>query len=267
VCSSDLGVCEDITDLYVALCRAAGIPSVEVVGFTYDGDGGLTQANRHAWAEVYIPGYGWMDVDPTWKLFGLLEGRHVGDRLFMNSSEPSYLVWTTRQPFTYGVATSVAIQAEDLFYMPDLQLSASHAGEAFTGTPFPVRLTVSNLGNGTAFSAQGNITWSGNVEVQNGSFYIGRIWGYDYRNFNLMITPSDPGNATIWVHLEYTGEGGGQAESNYSFSFLVTEKPVYSIEGLAATLGSNVWMTLGGGIAIAILACLAVWGSRRARQN
>jgi transglutaminase-like putative cysteine protease len=261
------GVCEDITDLYVALCRAAGIPAVEVVGFTYNQDGKLSQGNRHAWAEVYIPDYGWMDVDPTWELFGRLEGRHVGDRMFMNSSEPSYLVWSTRQDFEYGVDTYISIRGEDVYYQPDLYLSASHGSEAFTGTAFPVRLTISNGGNGTAFNMQGNITWSDNVDVQNGSIFIDRIWGYDYKSVELTVEPNESGNATLWVHLVYTGEGGGEAEEDYSFTFVVTEKPVYSIEGLVATLNPYVWYAMGGGIAIAMLASLAVWVNRRPKQS
>lgn len=257
------GVCEDITDLYIALCRAAGIPAVEVVGFVYNQDGELTAANRHAWAEVYVPGHGWMEVDPTWGLFGALEGRHVGDRLFMNSSEPSYLVWSTRQSFIYETSSSATIQSESVYYEPSLSLTADHAGEAFTGVPFPVSLTISNLGNGTAFSTQGNITWSGNIETQNGSFFLERIWGYDYRSLGLVISPNQPGNATVWVHIEYAGEGGGRSEGDYSFSFIITEKPVYSIEGLAATLGLNVWVAMGGGIVAAVAVCLAVLGSRR----
>jgi transglutaminase-like putative cysteine protease len=261
------GVCEDITDLYIALCRAAGIPAVEVVGFTYNDDGMLSQANRHAWAEVYIPDYGWMDVDPTWELFGRLEGRHVGDRMFINSSEPSYLVWSTRQNFEYRVDSFASIRGEGVYYQPDLHLSTSHGSEAYTGTVFPVRLTISNGGNGTAFNLQGNVTWSDNVEVQNGSISIDRIWSYDYQNIELIVEPKEPGNATLGVHLVYTGEGNGEAEEDYSFTFVVTEKPVYSIEGLVASLNPYVWYTMGGVIVIAVLASLAVWATRRPKNG
>jgi transglutaminase-like putative cysteine protease len=261
------GVCEDITDLYIALCRAAGIPAVEVVGFAYSEDGVQSQGNRHAWVEVFIPGYGWMDVDPTWELFGRLDGRHVGDRMFMNSSEPSYLVWSTRQSFEYDVESHVSIRGEGVYYQPLISLSASHAGEAYKGIVYPLRLIISNGGNGTAFDMQGEITWSGNVGIHNESIIIGRIWGYDYRNVDLLVEPYAPGNATINVHLEYTGEGGGEAEEDYSITFLVTEKPAYSIEGLVASLDPNTWYLLGGSIAAAIMVSLAAWATRRAKYR
>jgi len=261
------GVCEDITDLYIALCRSAGIPTVEVVGVIYSEDGRQYQGDRHAWAEVFVPDYGWMEVDPTWELFGRLEGRHVGDRLYMNDSEPSYLVWSTRQNFEYGVESYISIRGDGTYYQPDLSLSASHGTEAYTGIPFPVQLIISNNGNGTAFDMQGEITWSGNVEVQNGSIVVERIWGYDYKAINLMVEPQEPGNATLWVHLEYTGEGGGEAEEDYSISLLVSEKPFYSIEGLVASLSPFVWYVLGGGIVAAVLVSLAAWATRRPKHN
>ncbi len=259
------GVCEDMTDFYVALCRAAGIPAIEVVGFSYEGDCVLGIGSRHAWAGIYIPDYGWMDVDPTWKLFGSLEGRHVGDRLFMNSSEPSYLVWNAREPqsFTYGVSTRVALQAEGSAYVPELALSAELPQEVFTGTSFPIKLTINNLGNGTAFAMDGDVTWTENIEAMDGSFFYERVWGYDFETQSLLISPKSAGNATVWVHLEYMGEGGGLYEGDYSYSFLVTERPFYSIESLTAALDPVIWMVMGGGIALAVLACIVVWGIRR----
>ena len=96
------GVCQDISDLFVTVCRASGIPAVEVCGPTYSRDGVISYAeSSHAWNEVYIPGYGWLQVDPTWKLFGRLEGRHIVELLEKDSSEPKYVWWWVYQPFSY----------------------------------------------------------------------------------------------------------------------------------------------------------------------
>lgn len=60
------GKCADISSVYIALCRAAGIPCREVFGIrlgkkaTEDITGW-----QHCWAEFYLPGYGWVPVDPA----------------------------------------------------------------------------------------------------------------------------------------------------------------------------------------------------------
>lgn len=56
------GDCTEFTDLFVALCRAAGIPARHTYGITT-----LTSENgtAHSWAETYMKGYGWVTFDPT----------------------------------------------------------------------------------------------------------------------------------------------------------------------------------------------------------
>ncbi len=60
------GKCADISSVYVALARAAGVPAREVFGLRLgkkpeqDITGGY-----HCWAEFYLPGTGWVPVDPS----------------------------------------------------------------------------------------------------------------------------------------------------------------------------------------------------------
>ncbi len=58
-----LGVCEDYSSLFVALCRASGVPARLVYGCGFDLDRGLGQG--HAWAEFHSPAHGWVPVEPT----------------------------------------------------------------------------------------------------------------------------------------------------------------------------------------------------------
>ena len=60
------GKCADISSIYVALARAAGVPTREVFGIRQ----GKKQTQdiskwQHCWAEFYLPGYGWVPVDPA----------------------------------------------------------------------------------------------------------------------------------------------------------------------------------------------------------
>ena len=60
------GKCADISSIYVALARAAGVPSREIFGIR---QGKKTEQEisqwQHCWAEFYLPGYGWVPVDPA----------------------------------------------------------------------------------------------------------------------------------------------------------------------------------------------------------
>lgn len=60
------GKCADIHSVFVALSRAAGIPAREVFGIRIPKgqEGDMTKA-QHCWAEFYLPGYGWVVVDPA----------------------------------------------------------------------------------------------------------------------------------------------------------------------------------------------------------
>jgi len=62
VYDSGKGDCTEHSILFVALCRAAGIPARQVAGVVHGGGyGGFLY---HAWAQVWV-GRKWIDVDPT----------------------------------------------------------------------------------------------------------------------------------------------------------------------------------------------------------
>lgn len=56
------GDCSEHSVLFVALCRAAGIPAREAVGIGYSDEMGAF--GYHAWGEVYVGK--WVAMDPTW---------------------------------------------------------------------------------------------------------------------------------------------------------------------------------------------------------
>ena len=60
------GKCTDIHSVFVALCRAAGVPAREIVGIRL-GKEAVTDITswQHCWAEFFLPGYGWVPVDPA----------------------------------------------------------------------------------------------------------------------------------------------------------------------------------------------------------
>lgn len=60
------GKCGDIHSVYVALARSVGVPAREVFGIRIPkGKEGEMTKSQHCWAEFYLPGYGWVPVDPA----------------------------------------------------------------------------------------------------------------------------------------------------------------------------------------------------------
>ncbi len=60
------GKCTDIHSVFVALCRAAGVPAREIFGIRLGKkDGQDITKWQHCWAEFFLPGYGWVPADPA----------------------------------------------------------------------------------------------------------------------------------------------------------------------------------------------------------
>lgn len=56
-----VGDCTEFSDLFVALCRAKGIPARVIYGYTTS----WSDTPKHAWVEAYTKQYGWVPFDPT----------------------------------------------------------------------------------------------------------------------------------------------------------------------------------------------------------
>jgi transglutaminase-like putative cysteine protease len=59
------GVCQDLTHIFIAAARSAGIPARYISGHFHRGDGVVDQDAGHAWAEAFVPDLGWVAFDPA----------------------------------------------------------------------------------------------------------------------------------------------------------------------------------------------------------
>ncbi|HZO93292.1 MAG TPA: transglutaminase family protein [Candidatus Baltobacteraceae bacterium] len=60
------GVCQDFAHVLIATARARGIPARYASGYIYSGGSNVLGAEAsHAWAEAYLPPFGWVGFDPT----------------------------------------------------------------------------------------------------------------------------------------------------------------------------------------------------------
>jgi len=92
------GHCGHQMALFEAMCARAGIPTRVVVGLnlnTPNGIGDLHKIrpdyqNQHTWAEIYLPGSGWVEIDP-----GMGEkAYHIPAQLIQNNNDfQNYVIW------------------------------------------------------------------------------------------------------------------------------------------------------------------------------
>ena len=59
------GSCSEYTFVYIAMCRAAGLPARYAGAVVVRNDDASYDDVFHRWVEVYLPGYGWIPVDPS----------------------------------------------------------------------------------------------------------------------------------------------------------------------------------------------------------
>lgn len=65
------GYCDYYATAMVVLARAAGLPARLAIGYAsgpydpYRAEYIVTEASAHAWPEIYFPGYGWIEFEPT----------------------------------------------------------------------------------------------------------------------------------------------------------------------------------------------------------
>lgn len=67
------GVCDEITNLFIALNRAQGVPARFVEGLAYTDK----TWEPHGWAEVFFPGHGWVPFDITFGQYGWIDPYHI----------------------------------------------------------------------------------------------------------------------------------------------------------------------------------------------
>lgn len=86
------GSCRDMAQLFIAVCRQLNLASRFASGYLYVPQDEVDEGNlvgsensMHAWAEVFLPGAGWLGFDPT---NGILTNHH-----YLTAAVASRLEW------------------------------------------------------------------------------------------------------------------------------------------------------------------------------
>ena len=116
------GKCTDINSVFVALCRAAGVPATEMFGIRMNADD--ITGNQHCWAEFYVPGTGWVPADPADVLKAVLN-----DKLDKASDEA-----LAKKEYYWGAWDEKRVEYS---HGRDLVLEPAQAGPALNDFGYP----------------------------------------------------------------------------------------------------------------------------------
>ncbi len=84
------GVCDELTNLFIAMNRALGIPAKFISGIAYTNSELFEEGfGAHGWAEVYFPGYGWVPFDVTYGEFGFVDASHIKLKESLDANDAS----------------------------------------------------------------------------------------------------------------------------------------------------------------------------------
>lgn len=116
------GSCSEYTFVYIAMCRAAGLPARYAGSVVVRGEDASFDFVYHRWVEVYLPNYGWIPVDPSGgdrdlpreqaQYFGHLSNRFLITTHGGGGSE--YLGWDYNSSETYEADGPVQLRVEKI---------------------------------------------------------------------------------------------------------------------------------------------------------
>ena len=110
------GSCRDFALLLMEAVRSLGFGARFVTGYLYEaaGDGGAQTGGgaTHAWAEIYLPGAGWVEFDPTNDIVGSHDLIRVAVVRDPRQAVPVSGTWTGFPSDSLGMTVEVEVTAE-----------------------------------------------------------------------------------------------------------------------------------------------------------
>ncbi len=114
------GSCSEYSFVFIAMCRAAGVPARYVGSIAERGEKASMDEVYHRWVEVYMPGYGWIPVDPSGGDRDLPADQaryigHLSNRFLITTQgggNSKYLEWTYNSNVRYVTEPKTFVTTE-----------------------------------------------------------------------------------------------------------------------------------------------------------
>lgn len=135
------GTCRDYALLMIECCRSLGLAARFITGYLYDpaldtapGEA-TTHAYPHAWMEVYLPGAGWVEFDPTNGIIGSERLIRVAVGRDPEQAMPIKGTFTGSSDVTVNAAVDVQVHTLTPAPLPDLASPDAPAAKATPDAP------------------------------------------------------------------------------------------------------------------------------------
>ena len=103
------GVCQDHAHAMIAVARCLDMPARYVSGYLHSTNDGDAHEAAHAWAEVFIPGLGWVGFDPANRCCP--DARYIRLGSGLDAQDAAPIRGTARGPGKESLDVTVAIAA------------------------------------------------------------------------------------------------------------------------------------------------------------
>jgi transglutaminase-like putative cysteine protease len=111
------GTCRDYALLMMEACRSLGLAARFVTGYIYvpSRDGSITRGGgaTHAWCQVYLPGAGWVEFDPTNGIVGNRDLIRVGVARDPRQAIPLSGTYSGKRDDPMGMTVQVNVTKSD----------------------------------------------------------------------------------------------------------------------------------------------------------
>ncbi|MBU1031622.1 transglutaminase-like domain-containing protein [Patescibacteria group bacterium] len=252
----DSAVCMEFTDLFIALARAAGIPTRELEGYAYTVNPALRPLSLnkdilHAWPEYWDEKRGWVMVDPTWQnttggvdYFNKLDLNHFVFAVKGSSSVAPIPAGSYKFDGEDSRDVKVTLSENDFLGKPQIDAEIIAPNSVIAGFPVKIKVKIQNSGN--AFYPPQPLTLD-----------AGRLAVLDSASYNSGVIPSYG-----WAEFEFKLRTKSLFDS-YQDQIVITvgnQKFTKDMTVAPFVLFRTIPLMIGGAVGFMVLVYLSVLG-------